>query len=88
MRDLLFGRTVWWTQDPVELILCAVFMGMVTAIGGVLRDVLTNTQPMILCGELYTTAPLVGSLPTSMTILSSLYSTRKSGVFAPRFVFR
>ncbi len=21
-RDLLLGRTVWWTQDPLELILC------------------------------------------------------------------
>ena len=112
MRDLLLGRTVWWTQDPAELILCvtaslltffwitsditrrkgmiwsdalglaafgvvgchialafgtpfavAVFMGMVTATGGgVIRDVLTNTQPMILCGELYATAALVGSL--------------------------
>jgi uncharacterized membrane protein YeiH len=111
-RDLLLGRTVWWTQDPLELILCvaaslvtffwitsditrrkgmiwsdalglaafgvvgchvalefgapfviAVFMGMVTATGGgVIRDVLTNTQPMILCGELYATAALVGSL--------------------------
>ncbi len=111
-RDLLLGRTVWWTQDPLELILCvtaslvtffwitsditrrkgmiwsdalglaafgvvgchialafgapfviAVFMGMVTATGGgLIRDVLTNTQPMILCGELYATAALVGSL--------------------------
>ncbi len=111
-RDLLLGRTVWWTQDPAELILCvtaslltffwitsditrrkgmiwsdalglaafgvvgchialtfgtpfaiAVFMGMVTATGGgVIRDVLTQTQPMILCGELYATAALVGSL--------------------------
>ena len=111
-RDLLLGRTVWWTQNPLELILCvaaalatffwitsdisrrramiwsdalglaafgvvgchialdfgspfviAVFMGMVTATGGgLLRDVLTNTQPMILCGELYATAALVGSL--------------------------
>jgi uncharacterized membrane protein YeiH len=111
-RDLLLGRTVWWTQDPLELILCvaaalvtfffirsditrrkgmiwadalglsafgvvgcyvalkfsapfviAVFMGMVTATGGgVIRDVLTQTQPMILCGELYATAALVGSL--------------------------
>jgi uncharacterized membrane protein YeiH len=41
----------------------AVFMGMVTATGGgLIRDVLTNTQPMILCGELYATAALVGSL--------------------------
>jgi uncharacterized membrane protein YeiH len=111
-RDLLLGRTVWWTQDPLELILCvvaslvaffwitsditrrkgmiwsdalglaafgvvgchialefgapfviAVFMGMVTATGGgLIRDVLTNTQPMILCGQLYATAALLGSL--------------------------
>ena len=111
-RDLLLGRTVWWTHDPFELILCvaaalgtfffirsditrrkgmiwadalglsifgvvgcdialefrapfivAVFMGMVTATGGgVIRDVLTNTQPMILCGEVYATAALLGSL--------------------------
>ena len=112
LRDLLLGRTVWWTQNPSELILCvavslfifffvasditkrkgmiwsdalglaafgvvgchvalafgapfviAVFMGMVTATGGgVIRDVLTNTQPMILCGELYASAALVGAL--------------------------
>ena len=112
LRDLLLGRTVWWTQDPLELILCvaaslatfffitsditrrkgliwadalglaafgvvgshvalefgapfvvAVFMGMVTATGGgVIRDVLTNTQPMILSGQLYATAALLGSL--------------------------
>ena len=111
-RDLLLGRTVWWTQNPLELILCiaaslitfffirhdiahrkgmiwsdalglsvfgvvgchvalgfgapfviAVFMGMVTATGGgVIRDVLTNTQPMILCGQLYATPALLGSL--------------------------
>lgn len=112
IRDLLLGRTVWWTQNPTELILCvtaslitfffitsditrrrgmvwsdtlglaafsvvgchvslqfgapfiiAVFMGMVTATGGGLfRDVLTNTQPMILCGQPYATAALLGSL--------------------------
>jgi uncharacterized membrane protein YeiH len=112
LRDLLLGRTVWWTQDPLELILCvaaslatfffitsdttrrkgmiwadalglaafgvvgchvalefgapfvvAVFMGMVTATGGgFIRDVLTNTQPMILSGQLYATAALLGSL--------------------------
>ena len=112
IRDLLLGRTVWWTQDPLELVLCvaaslatfffitsditrrkgmiwadalglaafgvvgshvalefeapfvvAVFMGMVTATGGgVIRDVLTNTQPMILSGQLYATAALLGSL--------------------------
>ena len=111
-RDLLLGRTVWWTQDPTELILCivaslitffwitsditrrkgmiwsdtlglsvfgvvgchvalqfgapfivAVFMGMITATGGgVIRDVLTNTQPMILCGQPYATVALLGAL--------------------------
>ena len=111
-RDLLLGRTVWWTRDPLELTLCvvaalvtfffirsditgrkgmiwadtlglsvfgvvgchvalgfgapfgiAVFMGMVTATGGgVIRDVLTNTQPMILGGQVYATAALLGSL--------------------------
>ena len=41
----------------------AVFMGMVTATGGgVIRDVLTNTQPLILCGQPYATAALLGSL--------------------------
>ena len=111
-RDLLLGRTVWWTQDPLELILCvaaalvtfffiqsditrrkgmvwsdalglaafavvgcyvarefgapfviAVFMGMVTATGGgVIRDVLTQNKPMIMRGQLYATAALLGSL--------------------------
>lgn len=23
IRDLLLGRTVWWSRDPVELLLCA-----------------------------------------------------------------
>jgi uncharacterized membrane protein YeiH len=111
-RDLLLGRTVWWTQNPLELILCvaaslvafffitsditrrkgmtwsdtlglsvfgvvgchialqfgapfviAVFMGMVTATGGgLIRDVITNTQPMIMSGQVYATAALLGSL--------------------------
>ena len=112
IRDLLLGRTVWWTHDPFELSLCvlvslltfffvktdishrkwmvwsdaiglacfavvgchvalsfgaafpvAVFLGMITATGGgVIRDMMTQTQPMILCGEVYATAALVGSL--------------------------
>ncbi len=112
IRDLLLGRTVWWTHDATELILCgaaslvtfffitsditrrrgmiwadalglsvfsvvgchialeygvspiiAVFMGMVTATGGgLVRDVLTNTQPMIVSGQVYATAALLGSL--------------------------
>ncbi|KUJ73289.1 trimeric intracellular cation channel family protein [Ruegeria profundi] len=111
-RDLLLGRTVWWTQNPEELILVfvaaiaayfwatsdfankkamvwadtlglaafgvvgchialdfgapfiiAVFMGMVTATGGgVIRDVITNTQPMIMSGQLYASAALLGAL--------------------------
>jgi uncharacterized membrane protein YeiH len=111
-RDILLGRPVWWTQDPLELILCvlaslltfffmkddgrrlnrmiwadalglsvfgvvgchislqfgapytiAVIMGMITATGGgVFRDVITNTQPMIMSGQVYATAALLGSL--------------------------
>ncbi len=111
IRDLLLGRTVWWTRDPTELVLCmtaalvtfffihkdisryramvwsdalglssfavvgshiamdygvslvvAIFMGALTATGGgVIRDVLTQTRPMITCGELYATAALAGS---------------------------
>jgi uncharacterized membrane protein YeiH len=111
LRDLLLGRTVWWTQEPFELILCvavslvaffvipssvarrkwmtwadalglaafavvgchgalsvnappvvAVFMGMLTATGGgVIRDVLTNEQPMITSGQLYASVALVGA---------------------------
>jgi uncharacterized membrane protein YeiH len=111
-RDLLLGRTVWWTHDPLELVLCivaslvtfffiksditrrkgmiwsdtlglsvfgvvgchvalefgapffiAVVMGMVTATGGgVIRDLITNTQPMIVSGQVYATAALLGSL--------------------------
>jgi len=37
-------------------------MGMVTATGGgLIRDVITNTQPMIVSGQLYATAALLGS---------------------------
>ena len=121
-RDLLLGRTVWWTRDPLELLLCvaaalvtfffiknditsrkgmiwsdalglacfgvvgchvslgfgvpfviAVFMGMVTATGGgVIRDVLTQTRPMILCVELYATAALVGSLGYAVLVKLAL----------------
>ena len=111
-RDLLLGRTVWWTQDPVELILVvtvsiitfffitneitrkkgaiwadalglsvfavvgthialafgspffiAVVIGMITATGGgVIRDMITNNLPMIMSGQLYATAALLGAL--------------------------
>ena len=119
-RDLLLGRTVWWTQDPVELILVvtvsiitfffitnevtrkkgviwadalglsvfaivgahialafgspfyiAVVIGMITATGGgVIRDVITNNLPMIMSGQLYATAALLGAL--SYVILITL----------------
>jgi uncharacterized membrane protein YeiH len=123
LRDLLLGRTVWWTQDPSELILCvavsvitffvvpgllerqkwmtwcdalglaafsvvgchialsigappvvAVFMGMLTATGGgVIRDVLTQSEPMITCGQLYATAALTGA--ACYAVLVSLLAT-------------
>lgn len=121
-RDLLLGRTVWWTQNPLELVLCvsaalvtffwitsditrrkwmiwsdalglavfgvvgchvaldfgvpfiiAVFMGMVTATGGgLIRDVLTNTKPLIMSGELYATAALVGALSYATLVRSGV----------------
>lgn len=44
-------------------IVIATLMGMVTATGGgVIRDVLTNTEPLILCGQPYATAALLGAL--------------------------
>ncbi len=40
----------------------AVFMGMLTAVGGgLLRDIITNSRPMITEGQLYASAALVGS---------------------------
>ena len=138
-RDLLLGRTVWWTQNPHELILCvvaalvtffwittdisrrramvwsdalglaafgvvgcyialqfgapfivAVFMGVVTATGGgVIRDILTNTQPMILCGEPYATAALVGSLSyASLSYLSLPEGVTELLAFVAAFALR
>ena len=41
----------------------AIIMGMVTATGGgLIRDVITNTQPMIVSGQIYATASLLGSV--------------------------
>ena len=43
-------------------VVVAVFMGALTATGGgVIRDVLTQTRPMITSGQLYATAALAGS---------------------------
>ena len=111
-RDLLLGRTVWWTQDPVELVLViavsiitfffitsditrkkgaiwadalglsvfavvgthialafgtpffiAVVIGVITATGGgVIRDIITNNLPMIMSGQVYASAALLGAL--------------------------
>lgn len=111
LRDLIIGRTVWWTQNPEELLLCvavsiityffiseqvarkkwlnwsdaiglacfavvgshialsvgvspivAVFMGAMTATGGgLIRDVITGTKPMITEGQLYASAAILGS---------------------------
>lgn len=42
-------------------------MGMVTATGGgVIRDVITNSQPMITSGQVHATAALPGSLCYAM----------------------
>lgn len=41
----------------------AVLMGVVSGVGGgVIRDVLTNTRPMVLVGQIYAVAALIGSL--------------------------
>ncbi len=132
IRDLLLGRIVWWTQDPVELILCmtaamvtyfcirqdisghkamiwsdamglsafavvgchvaiefeapfvvAVFMGALTATGGgVIRDVLTQTRPMILSGQLYATAALAGASTYVLLIKLSPLEGGVAGVVA------
>ena len=40
----------------------AVFMGMLTATGGgVIRDIITNSTPVIMQGQLYATAALAGA---------------------------
>jgi uncharacterized membrane protein YeiH len=132
LRDLLLGRTVWWTQDPLELILCvavsfitffvvpssvarrtwvtwcdalglaafavvgchvalsvnappvvAVFMGVVTATGGgIIRDVLTKTKPLITSGQLYATAALLGA-----ACYAALISLSVTEIFAEWLAF-
>ena len=48
-------------QDGASLVVVA-FLGMMTATGGgVIRDILTQTRPMILSGEIYATAALIGA---------------------------
>ena len=49
----------------------SILMGMLTATGGgVIRDVITNTQPMITSGQLYASAALLGA--TTYVALSAL----------------
>ncbi len=122
IRDLLLGRSIGWTTEPTELLMCmgaalltyvfvknettppramiwsdalglaafsvigchialqqgspmiiAVLMGMITATGGgVLRDLLTQNQPMILCGEMYATVALFGGLVYALLINMAL----------------
>ncbi|WP_421994036.1 trimeric intracellular cation channel family protein [Reyranella sp.] len=56
------------------------FLGMLTATGGgVLRDLLTNTRPMILSGELYATAALLGA--AAYTALSPLMANQTAAAF-------
>lgn len=57
----VIGASVTLSLDhPVWL---AVAMGVLTGVGGgVLRDVLANTQPLIFTGQVYATAALAGSL--------------------------
>lgn len=50
-------------------VVVSAFLGMLTACGGgVFRDLLTQTRPMILCGEIYATAALIGA--TAYALLS------------------
>ena len=42
-RDLLLGRTVWWTQDPTELLLCVRFSQPAICCGDHLRSSLPDT---------------------------------------------
>lgn len=66
------------------------FLGMVTACGGgVIRDLLTQTQPMILCGEIYATAALVGAAAYALLSHYALTAGLASGVaFALAFAVR
>ena len=61
-----FGDVVFAVSGALEFgspLVIAVFMGMVTATGGgLIRDAITNTQPMILSGQPYATVALVGAL--------------------------
>lgn len=54
-------------------LIVAVLMGMATATGGgVVRDLLTQNQPMILCGEMYATVALVGALVYALLVQMGL----------------
>jgi uncharacterized membrane protein YeiH len=66
-------------QDGASLVVVA-FMGMLTATGGgVIRDVLTQTRPMILSGELYATAALIGA--AAYTVLAQYMTDQALAAF-------
>jgi uncharacterized membrane protein YeiH len=68
-------------------VVVAAFLGMVTACGGgVIRDLLTQTRPMILCGEIYATAALVGATAYAV-LLRYAFAAELAGVLAFAFAF-
>jgi uncharacterized membrane protein YeiH len=68
-------------------VVVAAFLGMVTACGGgVIRDLLTQTRPMILCGEIYATAALVGATAYAV-LLRYPFSAELAGSLAFAFAF-
>lgn len=68
-------------------VVVAAFLGMVTACGGgVIRDLLTQTRPMILCGEIYATAALLGA--TAYALLSRYaFTAELAGLLAFALAF-
>lgn len=68
-------------------IVVAAFLGMVTAAGGgVIRDVLTQTRPLILSGQIYATAALVGA--TAYAVLARYAVTEEvAGIVAFAMAF-
>lgn len=71
-------------ETPVVV---AAFLGMVTACGGgVIRDLLTQSRPMILTGEIYATAALVGA--TAYALLSRyVFTAELAGLLAFALAF-
>ena len=68
----------------------AILMGMITATGGgVIRDVITNTQPMILSGQVYATAAFFGAASyVTLTALNVREAVAQLVAFACAFALR